>query len=192
MFENLLTPNYIINFLKQNADIQKIGLNLLNSEEGKSFIENDMGYDYSDFKSNLINVFTNTKKSNNGIKKQQELEDSKKLEKYKEIANSLIKNHGLALYSAIILSAGFIGIDKQKVSNFLRQKGYSASPEFVGKYYSKNESFLKSIMKADGVIVPGWNDEINEMDLEIDINQDDKKELISVPDEDLSKDLKGE
>ena len=73
MFENLLTPQYIINFLKNNADIKKIGLNLINSEEGKKFIEQDLGYDYQDFKQNLTNIFINTKKSNVGMKKQQEV-----------------------------------------------------------------------------------------------------------------------
>jgi len=29
---NLLTPNNIVNFLKNTADIKKIGLNFLNSE----------------------------------------------------------------------------------------------------------------------------------------------------------------
>ena len=58
-----LTPQSIINFLKTNADVKKIGMNLINSEEGKSFIENDLGFDYADFKGNLTNLFLNTKKS---------------------------------------------------------------------------------------------------------------------------------
>lgn len=81
--------------------------------------------------------------------KAQEEEESKKLENYKNLAGKLINSHGLSLHSAIILAAGFVGIEKQKVSDFLRQKGYSASTEFVSKYYKKNESFLKSIMKSD-------------------------------------------
>ena len=143
MFENFLTPQYIINFLKTNTDIKKIGLNLIDSQEGKKFIEEELGYEYNDFKSKLIDVFTSSKKSNVGIKKQQEVEDSKKLENYKQLANNLIQKHGLSLHSSIILAAGFVGIDKGKVSDFLKQKGYSASKEFVGKYYSKNETFLK-------------------------------------------------
>lgn len=152
--DSWLTPQSIINFLKTNADVKKIGLNLINSEEGKSFIENDLGYNYEDFKNNLTNLFLSTKKSENGIKKQQEVEESKKLENYRNLAGNLIKKHGLSLHSAIILAAGFVGIEKQKVSDFLKQKGYSASVDFVDKYYNKNENFLRSLMKKDGVIVP--------------------------------------
>ena len=191
MFENLLTPQYIVNFLKNNADIKKMGLNLINSEEGKKFIEQDLGYDYQDFKQNLTNIFINTKKSNSGMKKQQEVEDSKKLENYKNLANKLIKDHGLSLHSGIILAAGFVGIDKQKVREFLKQKGYSASKEFVSNYYSKNENFLKSLMKSDGVIVPGWNDQIEANDLEIEITTDKgQKDLVQVPDDDLQEEFK--
>lgn len=190
MFENLLTPQYIVNFLKSNADIKKIGLNLINSEEGKKFIEEDLGYDYNDLKNNLMNVLTNTKRSNVGIKKQQEVEDGKKLENYKSLAQKLIHDHGLSLHSSIILAAGFVGIDKSKVSEFLKQKGYSASVDFVGKYYKKNESFLKSLMKSDGVIVPGWNDDIEANDLEIEVNTNKKKDLVQVPDDDLQEEFK--
>lgn len=191
MFENFLTPQYIVNFLKNNADIKKIGLNLINSEEGKKFIEEDLGYDYNDLKTNLMNVLTTTKKSNSGMKKQQEVEDSKKLENYKNLANKLIKDHGLSLHSGIILAAGFVGIDKSKVSEFLKQKGYSASVEFVGNYYKKNEGFLKSLMKSDNVIVPGWNDDITASDLEIEITTDKtKKDLVQVPDDDLQEEFK--
>jgi hypothetical protein len=56
------------------------------------------------------------------------------------------------------MSAGFVGIDKQKVVDFLKQKGYSASIERIENYYSKNENFLKGLMKKHNHIVPGWND----------------------------------
>ena len=190
MFQNLLTPNYIVNFLKQNADIKKIALNLINSEQGKAFIQNDLGYDYNDLKNNLTNLFLNTKKSDKGIKKQQEIENSKKIENYKILANKLIKQHGLSLHSSIILAAGFIGIPKQKVSEFLRNKGYSASSEFVQNYYKKNEGFLKSIMKSDGVIIPNWNDDIEANDLELETSKEKTKELIQVPEDDLQEQFK--
>lgn len=190
MFENFLTPQYIVNFLKSNADLKKIGLNLINSEEGKDFIESTLGFDYQDFKNNLTGLFMNTKKSNNGLKKQQELEESKKLENYKQLANNLIQKHGLSLHSSIILAAGFVGIDKSKVSEFLKQKGYSASKEFVENYYCKNENFLKSLLKSDGVIVQNWNDGIEANDLEIDKNEEKKKDLVQVPDDDLQEEFK--
>jgi len=189
MLDQFLTPQYIVTFLKNNADIKKIGLNFINSQEGKDFIESTLGYDFEDLKTNITEALGKTKKSNSGLKKQQEMEDGKKLEQYKSLANSLIKNHGLSLHSSIILAAGFVGIDKQKVSDFLKQKGYSASTDFVTKYYAKNESFLKSLMKSDGILVPGWNDGIESSDLELEITKNEK-ELVQVPDEDLKEEFK--
>lgn len=188
-FNSWLTPQSIINFLKNNSDFKKIGMNVLNSEEGKSFIQNDLGYNYEDFKGNLTNLFLNTKKSQNGLKKQQEVQEGKKLQNYKQLANSLVQKHGLSLHSAIILAAGFVGIDKKKVSDFLKNKGYSASVQFVEKYYNKNEDFLKSILKSDGVIVKGWNDAIQSSDLEIEASKKDQR-LIQVPDDDLKNEFK--
>ena len=46
-------------------------------------------------------------------------------------------------------------------------------------------------MKKDGVIVPGWNDSIESSDLEIE-DIKNKKDLIAVPDEDLSKEINGD
>lgn len=39
---SLLTPEYIINMLKNVTDLKKIGLNLINSQEGKKFIEEEL------------------------------------------------------------------------------------------------------------------------------------------------------
>ena len=183
-----LTPQSIINFLKTNADVKKIGMNLINSEEGKSFIENDLGFDYADFKGNLTNLFLNTKKSQNGIKKQQEVEESQKLKIYRELANSLIKDDGLPIYGAVIMSSGFVGIEKSKVVDFLKQKGYSASEERIENYYKKNEDFLKSLMKKHGKIIPNWNDAIESSDLELEDNKN-KEKLNPLPETNLEEDL---
>lgn len=183
-----LTPQSIINFLKNNADVKKIGMNLINSEEGKSFIENDLGFDYANFKENLTNLFLNTKKSQNGIKKQHEVEESQKIKIYRDLANSLIKDDGLPVYGAVIMSAGFVGIDKSKVVQFLKQKGYSASEERIENYYSKNEDFLKSLMKKRGKIIPNWNDSIESSDLELEDNKNEEK-LNPLPETNLEEDL---
>lgn len=191
MFENLsnfLTPQFIVNFLKNNVDAQKIGLNFLNSEEGKNFIVNTLGYNYEDFKSNLTNLFLNTKKSENGIKKQQEAEEGQKIKIYRELANTLIKEDGLPIYGAVIMSAGFTGIEKTKVVEFLRQKGYSASEERIEKYYNKNEEFLKGIMKKHGKIIPGWNSSIESSDLELEESKKEEK-LSPIPETSLEEDL---
>jgi hypothetical protein len=153
-FSTFMSPQMIINFIKNSADFKKLALNFFNSAECKDFVINELGYDYESLKNNIMAALASTKKSENGIKKQRDQEESKKLENYKKLANNLIQKHGLSLHSAIILAAGFVGIEKQKVSDFLKQKGYSASVEFVDKYYNKNEDFLKSLMKKDGVIVP--------------------------------------
>lgn len=190
-FSSFMSPQMIVNFIKNNADFKKLATNFFNSQECKEFITNDLGYDYESLKGNLLAALASTKKSENGIKKQRDLEDSKKLENYKTLANNLIQKHGLSLHSAIILAAGFVGIEKQKVSDFLKQKGYSASVDFVEKYYNKNEDFLKSLMKKDGVIVPGWNDQIESSDLEIEASKDKKEEkLVQVPDDDLEEEFK--
>lgn len=191
-FSSMLSPQMIVNFIKNSADIKKLANNLFSSQECKDFIVNDLGYDYESLKSNLFTALASTKRSEPGIKKQRDVEESKKLENYRSLANNLIKKHGLSLHSAIILASGFVGIEKFKVSEFLKQKGYSASEGFVEKYYNKNENFLKSIMKKDGVIVPGWNDEIESSDLEIESSHENKKEekLVQVPDDDLEEEFK--
>lgn len=184
MFGNMLTPQNIINFIKSNADIKKIAMNFINSQEAKAFIENDLGKDYEELKTNLFGAFNATKNSNAGLKKAQQIEESKKLEMYKELANNLIKKHGLSFHSSVILAGGFVGINQTKVVEFLNNKGFSATTDFVEHYYKTNEKFLKNLMKNDGVIVPGWNDAITSSDLELDTNVQNK-ELIQVPDEKL-------
>ena len=160
----------------------------MNSEEGKGFIVETLGYDYEDFKNNLTNLFLSTKKSENGIKKQQEIEEGQKIKVYKELANTLIKEDGLPIYGAVIMSAGFVGIDKSKVVEFLRQKGYSASEERIENYYKKNEDFLKGLMKKHGKIIPNWNDAIESSDLELEESKKDEM-LSPLPDTDLEEDL---
>lgn len=184
---NLLTPNNIVNFLKNTADIKKIGLNFLNSEQGKSFITQTLGYDYTSFKDTLFNSFMSIKKSDYGIKKQQQLEQNNKIEIYRELANNLIKEDGLPIYGAVIMSAGFVGIEKQKVVDFLRQKGYSASIQRIEDYYLKNQGFLKGLLKKKGKIIPGWNDTIESSDLELEENK--KQNLNPIPDTSLEQDL---
>lgn len=70
------------------------------------------------------------------------------------MATKLINVNGLSVYSAIILSAGFIGIDVNKVVQFLNQKGYNATKQKIQNYYKNNEGFLKSILKNNGTIIP--------------------------------------
>lgn len=93
MFSNMLNPSNIISFIRNSVDIQKIATNLLNSQEAKEFIENDLGKDYNSFKDNLIGAYMNTKSSSYGLKKEKELEQTKKIEIYRELANSLIKEN---------------------------------------------------------------------------------------------------
>lgn len=185
---NFLTPQTIANFLRNNADLSKIGMNFLNSEEGKSFIVETLGYDYNSFKETMITALASIKKSDFGIKKQHEAEEGQKIKIYRELANTLIKEDGLPIYGAVIMSAGFVGIDKNKVVEFLKQKGYSASEERIENYYKKNEEFLKSLMKKHGKVVPGWNDEIESSDLELEENKKEEK-LSPIPDTNLEEDL---
>lgn len=118
----------------------------------------------------------NTKKSNFGIKRQEEIEQGQKLQVYKELANTLIKEDGLSVYSAIVLAAGFAGIDQNKVVEFLKAKGYSATKQKIEHYYNTNEGFLKSILKRKGKVIPGWNDAIESGDL--DLESENKKNLV--------------
>lgn len=191
MFNNLsnfLTPQTIVNFLKNNTDLNKIGMNFLNSEEGKQFIVETLGYDYDSFKETLFTAFASIKKSDYGIKKQHEAEEGQKIKIYRELANTLIKDDGLPIYGAVIMSAGFTGIEKTKVVEFLRQKGYSASEERIENYYNKNEDFLKGLMKKHGKIIPGWNDSIESSDLELEENKKEEK-LSPIPETSLEEDL---
>jgi len=185
---NFLTPQTIVNFLKNNADLNKIGMNFINSEEGKSFIVETLGYDYDSFKETMFTALSSIKKSDFGIKKQQEAEEGQKIKVYRDLANSLIKDDGLPIYGAVIMSAGFVGIDKNKVVEFLRQKGYSASEERIENYYKKNEDFLKGLMKKHGKIVPGWNDSIESSDLELEESKKEEK-LSPIPESSLEEDL---
>ena len=188
MFGSMLTPETIISFIKNNADIKKIAMNFINSQEAKQFIENDLGKNYEELKNNLFMAFNNTKNSECGLKKQQMLEESKKLELYKECANKLIQKYGLSFHSAVILAGGFVGIDQNRVVEFLNSKGYSATKEFIERYYKNNENFLKKLMKKENVIIPGWNDDISSSDLELD-SSPKKEELVQVPDEKLDDEL---
>lgn len=185
---NFLTPQTIANFLRNNADLSKIGMNFLNSEEGRQFIVETLGYDYNSFKETLFTAFASIKKSDYGIKKQQEAEEGQKIKIYRELANSLIKDDGLPIYGAVIMSAGFTGIDKSKVVEFLKQKGYSASEERIENYYKKNEDFLKGLMKKKGKIIPNWNDSIESSDLELEENKKEEK-LSPIPESSLEEDL---
>ena len=185
---NFLTPQTIVNFLKNNADLNKIGMNFINSEEGKSFIVETLGYDYDSFKETMFTALSSIKKSDFGIKKQQEAEESQKIKVYRDLANSLIKEDGLPIYGAVIMSAGFTGIDKSKVVEFLKQKGYSASEERIENYYKKNEDFLKGLMKKKGKIIPNWNDSIESSDLELEESKKEEK-LSPIPETSLEEDL---
>lgn len=97
MFGSMLTPKNIIGFIKNNADINKIFMNLINSQEAKEFIENDLGKNYEGLKTNLLAAYTTTENSNAGLKRAQKLEETKKLEMYKELANRLISQHRIKL-----------------------------------------------------------------------------------------------
>ena len=188
MLNNMLTPQNIINFVRSSADIKKIAMNFINSQEAKSFIENDLGKNYEELKTNLFTAFTSTSNSDAGLKKAQQLEESKKLEMYKELANKLIQSHGLSFHSAVILAGGFVGIDQHKVVEFLNGKGYSASKEFVANYYKNNEGFLKKLLKKDGIIIKNWNDEITSSDLELS-SSSKNTEMVPVPDEKLDEEF---
>lgn len=189
MFEQYLNPKMIINFLKNNTDYHKLALNLINSEEAKEFVLYDLGLDYQDLKDNLTLALMNTKKSNFGIKRQEEIEQSQKLQIYKELANSLIKDDGLSVYSAIVLAAGFTGIEQNKVVEFLRNKGYSANKMKIEHYYKTNEGFLKTLLKRKGKVIPGWNDNIESSDLELNSDDKTKENLVEMPEESLVEEL---
>jgi hypothetical protein len=163
-------------------------MNFINSQEAKAFIENDLGKNYEELKTNLFAAFTSTSNSDAGIKKAQQLEEGKKLEMYKELANKLIQSHGLSFHSSVILAGGFVGIEQIKVVEFLKTKGYSATKEFVDNYYKNNEGFLKQLLKKDNVIIPGWNDAISSSDLELE-SSPKKEELVPVPDEKLDEEF---
>lgn len=180
MFEQYLTPKTIVNLIKTNTDYKKLFLNIVNSEEAKEFIQNDMGIDYEDLKDKITVAFINAKKSNVGIEKQHKLEQSQKLQIYKELANSLIKDDGLSVYSAIILAAGFVGIEQTKVVDFLKSKGFTASKQKIEHYYKTNENFLKTLLKRKGKIISGWNDTIESNDLSLGEETDAK--LVEIPD----------
>ena len=180
MFENFLSPQMVVNFLKNTADFKKLALNVFQSQQMKNFVQEDLGLNYEQLKVNLFNAFTNTSKSNAGKMQQQRLENAQKIQIYKELANSLIKQDGLSVYSAIILSAGFVGIQQGKVVEFLKSKGYSASKMKIENYFRNNEGFLKSILKKRGKIIPGWNDSINSSDLEIETSNDSES-LVEIP-----------
>lgn len=154
MFENFLSPQMIVNFLKNTADFKKLALNIFQSQQVQTFVQEDLGLNYEQLKVNLFNAFTNTSKSNAGKMQEQRLENAQKIQIYKELANSLIKQDGLSVYSAIILSAGFVGIQQGKVVEFLKSKGYSASKIKIQNYFRNNEGFLKSILKKRGKIIP--------------------------------------
>lgn len=181
MFEQYLNPKTIISFVKNNTDYNKLALNLINSEQAKEFITMQLGLDYKDFKDNLAMVFATTKKSDIGQRRQQSLEQGQKLQIYKQLANSLIKDDGLSIYSAIILSAGFVGIDQNRVVEFLNNKGYSATKQRIENYYKTNEGFLKSLMKRKGKIIPGWNDIIQSRDLDLNTDENKTESLIEMP-----------
>lgn len=189
MFEQYLSPKNILNFIKSNTDYKKLAMNLINSEQAKQFTINDLGLDYDDLKQNLLMVFATTKKSEIGQKRQQTIEQSQKLQIYKQLANSLVKDDGLSVYSAIILSAGFVGIDKNKVVEFLNNKGYNSSIQKIQHYYKTNEGFLKSLLKRKGKLIPGWNDDIESEDLDLSVNEQKKEKLIEVPNNSVEEDL---
>lgn len=180
MFENILSPQMIVNFLKNTADFKKLALNIFESQQMKNFVQEDIGLNYEQLKVNLFNAFTNTSKSNAGKMQEQQIENAQKIQIYRQLANSLIKEEGLSVYSSIILSAGFVGIQQTKVVDFLKSKGYSASKMKIENYYKMNEGFLKSILKKRGKIIPGWNDTITSNDLELEKNENDLS-LIEIP-----------
>lgn len=189
MLQNFLNPQSIVNLLRNNADFKKIAINFFNSEDAKQFITNDLGLDYQSLKENLILAYTNTKKSNVGLKRQQELEQSQKLQIYKELANTLITDDGLSIYSAIILAAGFVGIEQNKVVEYLKSKGYTATKQKIENYYKNNEGFLKSLFKKKNKIIPGWNDAIESSDLEIFKNDENNEKLTEIPDIPIEQEL---
>lgn len=187
MFEQFLNPKTVFNFIRSNTDYTKLAMNLINSEEAKEFVINDLGLDYESLKNNLILAFANSEKSNIGIQKQQELEQSQKIQIYRELANTLIKEDGLSVYSAIVLAAGFTGIDQNKVVEFLKSKGYTATKQRIENYYKTNEGFLKTLFKKHGKVIPGWNDSIESVDLDLEEKEDRK--LVELPDTSVEEEL---
>lgn len=189
MFEQYLNPKMIFNLIKNNADYKKIAMNIINSEEAKDFVISELGLDYNDLKQNISLAVMNTKKSTIGIQRQQEIEHGQKLQIYKELANSLIKEDGLSVYSAIILAAGFAGIEQTKVVDFLKMKGYSATKQRIEHYYNTNEGFLKTLLKRKGKIITGWNDSIESADLDLDNDNGTNEKLVEMPDNSVKDEL---
>lgn len=120
MLGNMLTPQNIISFIKNNADIKKIGMNFINSQEAKNFIENDLGKNYEELKNNLFVAFNTTKNSDVGIKKAQQVQEGKKLDMYKELANKLISTHRIIISQCSNFSSVDLQVqNKGKQLNFL-------------------------------------------------------------------------
>lgn len=184
----MITPQMVVSFIKNTTDFKKLATNIFQSQQVQTFVTEDLGLNYEQLKSNLMTAFASTSKSNAGKIQQQRMENAQKIQIYKELANSLIKQEGLSVYSAIILSAGFVGIEQGKVVDFLKSKGYSASKMKIENYYKTNEGFLKSILKKRGKIIPGWNDTITSNDLEIETSNDSES-LVEIPEISVEQEL---
>lgn len=182
---NYLQPRQIIGFIKNNVDAKKMAMNFINSEQAKLYITQDLGFDYDDLKANISMAFLNSKKSDYGLKRQQQEEANRKLQLYKKLSGELISENGFSYFAAVIMAAGFVGIDQKLVIQHLSDKGYSATKQRIEHFYNTNQPFFKRVMKKRGISVEGWNDSLNADQLVpagVNVETEKTTEKIEVPD----------
>lgn len=182
---NYLQPRQIIGFIKNNVDAKKMAMNFINSEQAKLCITQDLGFDYDDLKANISMAFLNSKKSDYGLKRQQQEEANRKLQLYKKLSGELISENGFSYFAAVIMAAGFVGIDQKLVIQHLSDKGYSATKQRIEHFYNTNQPFFKRVMKKRGISVEGWNDSLNADQLVpagVNVETEKTTEKIEVPD----------
>lgn len=191
-FSSYLQPRQIVGFFKNTTDVKKLIMNFINSEQAKNFVIQDLGYDYEDLKTNISMAVMNSKKSDYGLRKQQAEEQSKKLEIYKKLSGQLISENGFSYFAAVIMAAGFVGIDPRLVIQHLSEKGYTATKQRIENFYKTNLGFFKRVMKKRGVSIQGWNDSLDADELTpagVSVQTEKKTEKIEIPDIKLEDEL---
>lgn len=158
MFDLNISPDQIVNYLTTMVDPKKLLLTLFQSQKGQKYISQKLGKDPQDLQLRLMDAFSSTKQSQAKRIDQRKKSQADAIQAYKMLSGQLISVDRLSQFDAVVMAAGLFGIDPQRVSEYLRSRGWDANARIIENYYNKKESWFKRFMASKGRIIPQWND----------------------------------
>ena len=164
MIESFLSnPSQVFGQLKNAQDPKKLIMGLFMSDASDPYIEELFGVEAKAFKQNIAAAFAGPP-SKKAMAKAREKSTAEKIQAYRNLAGELINKHKLSEFEAIVLASGLFSIDLNGICDYLRSRGWDATPPAVANYYKKREPWFKRFMARIAPPIEGWNDDIESVD----------------------------